>query len=184
MSVKRIESIVYQGLTNSELRVSFIYLFKHDEEKYNTVKEKESGYTVMPSYLLKISEGYEKPQTFISPRKYFSFATMFDKSVKLVQDSLYDLFPNVGRPEFSMDSRAYERFIQEKAMSSAGMSIIPAIWTDSTNQCYPALQIISEEKNDSVTIALEDAIGFSRFLATFQPDLYGMLILTNLGRFE
>ena len=184
MSSKRIESIVYQGLTNRDMRVSFVYFFKCEEEKFNTVVERENGYVVNHSYLLKISEGYERPVIFVSPRKYFSFVTLFEKSLKLIQDNLYTLFPNVGRTEFDIDGRALDLFIQEKALSSADMHIVPAIWTDTTNQCYPGLKIVSEDKNSSVTIPLEDAIGFNRFLNTFQPDLYGMLLLTNLGRFE
>ena len=184
MPTKRIESIVFRGYLNKDFRCSFIYNLDMDG-KFKTVTQKDSGtYVLYPSFMLHISEGYERPSLYISFKRYFPFVTLFKKTVKLVQDNLYDLFPNVGRMEFEIDSRTLERFQTEQALSTAGMTMMPAVWVDSTNQCFPGLRITTEDRPYSVTIPLEDSIAFSEMLNGFDPNVYGTMTMFQLGRFE
>lgn len=182
--VRRFESVLYRGITNREFKCSFIYTLQ-TEGKFKNVIEKEQGsYIVYPGYILNVCEGYERPNLYISPRRYFPFVTLVNKTVKLVQENLYDLFPNVGRLEFEINERTLARFQTEQALNTANITMMPAVWVDSTNQCYPGIRITDEEKSLSVTIPLEDAIAFSEFLHGFDPNSYGTMMLFNMGRFE
>lgn len=177
---RRIESVIFKGNTNKSLTVSYIFN-ANTEGKFKCIEEDEKGnIKLYPGYLIQINPGYPLPRIFISPRKYYTFTLLLEKSVKLIQKNLFDLFPNVNQTEFETDDRALERFQTEKALSGAGITIVPAVYVDSSNQCYPGLRISLEDKPDSVTIPLEDAMGISHMFKSFEPHTYGMTILSQL----
>ena len=184
MATKRIESILMKGYVNKGLRMSYVYNLELDS-KYNTIVETDEGnIKIYPAYMICISEPYPGPRVFISSMKYFTFVVLLEKSVKLIQENLFELFPNVGKVEFDMDDSALERFQKEKALSSADITIIPVVYTDSTSTCSPGLRISIENKDSSIVIPLEDAIAMNRLFSTFDPNIYGLSILSKLINIE
>lgn len=181
--MKTINNIIYQGIVNPELRITFTYIFDIESDKAAIISKDDNRYYVFPNYFLSISEGYEKTTINIGSKRYFALVTLFEKSVKMIQDSLYDLFPNLNSEEFEIDQRALERFKLEKAVSSAKITIVPSTWVNRTQQCFPALSIINDVKNQLVTIPLEDAIGISALFQRFEPNTFSMMLITNMGNF-
>lgn len=167
---------------NKNLTVSYIYNFEQDG-KYVTLKETLKGnISIHHSFGISISEGFDKPQIFIPGIKYYHFLTLFDKSVTLISENLYEIFPNINKLEFEADARVLERFQTEKALSTTGMTAIPAVWVDETSLCYPAIRI--NTKNGSVTIPMEDAIPIREMFKHFDPVGYAINMLRFFGRWE
>lgn len=184
MSERRIESVLYKGIVNRSLTVAYVY-FLRLEGKYKMIEEDNNGNIhIYPSYLIQLNPGFPNPRFFISPRQYFSFIAMFDKSVKLIQENLFELFPNVSKSEFEIDERALNRFQTEKALCTANLIMMPSVYVDSTNQCYPGLNISSTDKSGSITIPLEDAIAINQLFKTFDPNTFGMNVLSQLIKIE
>ena len=91
----RIDSVLYRGFINKDLRVTYIYNFE-SSGKFPTIIQKDNGNVVIyPAYALSISEGFDKPHVYIPTNKYHSFVSLLEKCIKLVSDNLYDIFPNV-----------------------------------------------------------------------------------------
>lgn len=176
---------IYRGSresVNPEMYVTYHYTFTA-EGNYTTIREKSSGgYVVDPSYAISISEGFDKPNIFLPGIKYYSFVTLFDKSVKMISDNLFTIFPNVNRTEFDIDSKALERFQTEKALTTAGMTAVPSVWVNSTSECFPGIRISS--KHGSVTIPLEDAIPLVEMFKRFDPIVYSISMLRFFGKIE
>lgn len=182
--INRVEAILFRGYLNNEFRCSFIYTLTV-EGKFKTVVQRDEGsYTIHPSYILNISEGYERPSLYISSRRFYQFITLLNKTVKVIQDNLYDIFPNVNRTEFEIDSRTLERFQTEQALSTAGMTMMPAVWMDSSSQCYPGIRIMTTDRPGGITIPLEDAIPFAELLHGFDANAFGINLLFKMGHFE
>jgi hypothetical protein len=68
----------------------------------------------------------------------------------------------------------------EKAMSSAGYTIIPSVWVNDTNESYPALDINSLN-HGICRIPIEDALAIDQMFLTFDPNTFGFLMLGMLG---
>jgi len=167
---------MYKGNTNTELRVTYSYNYEQSGQ-FQTVRMKSNGsVAILPSFGISISEGYERPYIFITSNKYYPFIALLSQSLKLISDNLYEIFPNINGIEFEVDSRVMERFQTEKAMSTAGMTAMPVVWTDSNSVCYPAIRITSL-KNGSITIPLEDAKPIEMMLKGFNPFNYGISLL-------
>lgn len=178
----RVDSILYRGFVNKDLRVTYVYKFESDG-KFPTIVQRDNGNVVIyPSYGLSISEGFEKSQIYIGMNKYYSFASLLNKCVKLISDNLYDIFPNINKIEFEIDSRMMERFQTEQALSTNGLTMFPAVWTDGSGTCFPGIQI--NMINGSITIPLEDAISIGTMLQTFEPNHFGLSILRILGKID
>jgi hypothetical protein len=162
--------------------VTYIYSFNTDE-KYPTVKQKRNGgYSIDPSFSISISEGFDKPRIFIPGNKYFAFISLFRKALQLIKENLFTIFPNVNKFEFETDSRVLDRFQNEKALSTAGMTAIPAVWSNEQNECFPGIKISS--MNGSVIIPLEDAIPLVEMLKHFDPIVYSISMLRFFGKIE
>ena len=176
---------IYRGTQesiNTHLLVSYHYMFE-PEGQYQTIKEKRNGgYVINPSFGISISEGFDKPRIFIPGNKYYSFVTLLDKAITTVSENLFTIFPDVNKIEFEVDSRALERFQTEKALSTAGMSAVPAVWSNETNECFPGIRINS--KNGCVIIPLEDAIPLVDLLKHFDPIVYSISMLRFFGKIE
>ena len=137
----RIDSPLYRGNINKNLRVTYNYNFEPSGQ-YQTIVQRDNGNVIInPSFSITISEGYEKDRLFIPANKYYPFVTLLRKSVKLISDNLYEIFPNIHSSEFEVDSRVLERFQTEQAMTTCGMTMIPSVWVDESGSCYPAIRI-------------------------------------------
>lgn len=178
----RIDTTLYKGFVNKDLRVSYLYNFEQSGQ-FQTIVQKDNGnVTIRPAFGISISEGFGKCHMFIPSNKYYSFASLLKKSVKLISDNLYDIFPNINRIEFEIDSRVMERFQTEQALTTNGMTMVPAVWIDSTNSCYPGIKV--NTTNGYITIPLEDAIPISKMLNSFEPHSFGLSILRIIGKID
>lgn len=182
---KVIESILFRGTTDRTLRVSHVFELSLDG-KYCSIKENEDTgkITIYPSYMITISTMNPQIRFVIGFVKYYTFVVLFEKSLKLIQENLFDLFPNVGGTEFDMDDSVLERFQKEKALSSAGITIVPAIYTDGTGSCFPGMRLTLDNRDGAITIPLEDAIGMDRMFKIFDPNQYGLSLLNQLIKIE
>ena len=95
---------------------------------------------------------------------------------------IHDIFPNVNKIEFETDSRVLERFQTEQALSTNGITMIPAVWTDGTGSCFPGIQI--NMMNGSIAIPFEDVISIGQMLKTFEPNQFGLSILRIIGKID
>lgn len=179
------DTYLYKGTResiNPNLIISYQYDFNPDGP-YQTIKEKKKGgYIINPSYGIMISEGFSAPWMFIQGGKYYSFVTLLEKAITLVSENLYEIFPNINKIEFEIDSRVLERFQTEKALSTMGMTAMPTVWTNQTSECFPGIKISS--KNGTVTIPLEDAIPIKDMLKHFDPICYSISMLRFFGKIE
>ena len=168
---------------NPNLSVAFNYKFE-PSGPFQTIKEnsRKTGYIINPSYAISVSEGKDRSRIFIPGNKYYSFTSLVDKAIKLISENLFTIFPNINKLEFEIDSRALERFQTEKAMATAGMTAVPAVWGNEVNECYPGIKISS--LHGTVTIPLEDAIPMVETLKHFDPIVYCINSLWFFGKIE
>lgn len=179
-----VDSVLFKGIINKEFRCTYILQYT-DEGNYPTILAKPNGrVAIYPSYLFIVSEGFNKPQMCIGSQKFFQFVTLLKKGVDVISENLYDIFPNINKIEFEIDSRTLDRFNTEKAIGTAGMSITPAVWSDPNNQCFPGIRISSVENPGGVIIPLEDAIAMCQLLSTFDAPGYAIALLRLLGKLE
>lgn len=175
----KINHTLYRGTVNNKLRVVYQYQ-KKTNEKYATVKDFNGVTYIEPSFSLSIGEPYGSPnRVFIPSSNYFQFVILLDKSVKLTQQHILELFPDMSNTEFTIDTLMLERFTTEKAMHVDGMTIIPCVWSNDTNECFPALQI--NTMHGTCRIPLEDCMAISQMLSTFDPHMFGLLMLNMIG---
>jgi hypothetical protein len=74
-----------------------MYTFEQDG-KYQTVLQKDNGnISIMPAFSISISEGFEKSRMFLPSSKYFQFVLLLKKTVNVISDNLYDIFPNINK---------------------------------------------------------------------------------------
>ena len=180
----RINVKLCRGVINKHLLVNYVYRFEPTGE-FATVQDRPNGsVSIYPSYGISISEGFEKDSIYVPANQFFTFSTLLTKSVKLIQDNLYELFPNVNRAEFEIDSKAFDRFQTEKAVTSDGISMLPAVWVDGeTNQCHPGI-MIRTMKYGSVCVPLQDAIPIEAMLARLDPIGMSISMLRICGRIQ
>ena len=180
----KVETILFRGTAesaNKNMTISYVYDFETDG-KYATIKQRPNSISIHHSFGISISEGFEKPRIFIPGVKYYHFLTLLDKSVTLISDNLYEIFPDVNKLEFEADSRVLERFQTEKALSVLGMTAIPTVWVDETSLCYPGIRI--NTKSGFVSIPLEDAIPIMEMFKRFDPICYAINMLKFFGKWE
>ena len=161
-------------------------MYQYKFEQYGdfpTVRRKKNGgYIISPSFAIVISEGFDKNHIFIPASAYYSFTSLFQKTVKLVSENLYTLFPDLNRIEFEIDSKALDRFQTEKALSTAGMTGIPCTWVNNLSETFPAIRITSN--NGTVTIPLEDAVAIAEMFKGFDPLVSSVCMLRFCGTFD
>lgn len=174
---KRIDSNLYRGCVNRDLTVEFLYTYT-DEGKYQPIVDKGETVKVYPAHMLTISEGYGKPFVTVMSNNFHQFVSLLEKSVKHISENLYDIFPDVNKIEFEMDSKTMEIYQNEKAMTTNGMTMYPTVWVDMNQQCYPAIKFTTLKQPSGITIPLEDAIPISKLLNTFNPHVYGITLLS------
>lgn len=176
---------IYRGSVDSinrHLLVTYSYDFDMSGD-YPTVRKTPSGkHIISPSFSISISEGFDKDRLFLPGNKYYVFVSLLNKAIKLVSENLFEIFPNVSKTEFDIDQRALERFQTEKALSVAGMTATPSVWTNETSECFPGISI--ESKYGKVVIPLEDAIPLAAMLSSFDPLTYSISMLQFFGKFD
>ena len=129
----------------------------------------------MPNFAISISEGFDKPYIFIPGNRYFQFVLLLRKTVKLVSEHMFELYPDTTSSEFEIDSRTLERFQSEKAMSTAGMTLLPDVWVNETNECFPALKI--ETLFGTCKIPFEDCMAIAQMFRAFDPFTFGISLI-------
>lgn len=174
---------LYRGVTNKQLSVTYTYNFETTGD-FQTIRQHENGtLTIRPSFGISISNGFEKDSIYIVPSQYYAFTPLLETAIKLISEHLYELFPDVGNSEFEVDSEALERFMTEKALANGGFTIIPAVFVDDNNQCYPGLRI-NTIRFGSMVIPFDDAISISKLLSSFDPHLFSISMLRLFGKFD
>lgn len=174
---QEVDSQLYRGSVNRDLQINFHYTYS-DEGKFPTVMNQNNRVKMYPSFMLNISEGYGKPFIPIPSSMYASFISLLDKSLKQISENLYTIFPDVGKIEFDIDSKTLEIYETEKAITTNGMTAVPAVWVDQTSQCFPAIKITSTRYPTGVKIPLEDAMAISKMLSCFDVHTYGLTLLS------
>lgn len=179
------DTVLYRGSkmgsVNPDLIVTYTYQYEENPDNFPTVRIKRNGGLIInPSFGVTVSEGYEKNRVFIPGMRYFSFVSLLEKSVPTIQENLFKLFPNINSTEFEIDSRALEIFQTEKAFTTAGMTAVPAVWTNATSECFPGVKVSS--KSGTVTIPLEDAIPITEMFKRFDPIVYAVSMLEFFGK--
>lgn len=180
----RVNYKLFRGSVDKKLSALYVYTFEADGD-FKTVYQREgsSSVTILPSFGISISRGYNQDGIYVTSNQYFTFVTLLNKIVTLIQDHLYELFPNAGKSEFEINSKALERFQTEKAIASDGITMIPAVYVDDTNQCYPGIQI-NTLKLGSIRIPLQDAIPMNKMFSTFDPHAMSISMLRIMGKIE
>lgn len=172
---------IFNGTVNKNLRASFGYQFYKNDGviKYPSIRMTDKGTIVINhSFSLTINQEFGQPGIFIPGKQWNQFCTLLEKTIKLVSESLYDLYPDIGQSEFSIDSRTLDRFKIEKACSTAGISMYPDVWVGEESSCFPAIQINTSVGNCTMMkIPLEDAIPLSSTLNKIDPNMYCLSML-------
>ena len=175
----KLDHLLLRGSVDKDLRISFRYKFSDGE--YATVKETNGFVWINPTYAIVISRSFED-SIYINDRKYYSFAVLLEKTIKLISDSLYDLFPDINDIEFGIDSKMLDIFRVEKAMNTNGITMLPTVWSDNTSKCYPGIEILTDSR--AFRLPLEDAIAMSKLFSVFDPSSMGVNLLRLIGKIE
>ena len=188
---KRIDTNLFSGIVNRELRVNYLYTWD-DSSKYKPMTEQQMADTngmgniqtvkIYPGIMITVSEGYGKPFMTIISNMYYPFISLLDKTINAISKNLYEIFPDIGKVEFEVDSRTLDIWKTEKALKSGDMTMFPVVWVDASQQCFPAIKCTSLRSPDGVIIPLEDAMAISKLLSCFDPNTYGVMMLHALGK--
>ena len=175
----KINHVLTRCKTNPKLRVT--YLYKKNNDKYPTVSQYNDTMKIYPGYVISIDEGFDSSNRILIPAgMYFGFVVLFHKSLKQIQKFIHDIFPDMNKTEFEVNSMALERFITEKAMSSGEFLIVPCKWVNAANECFPALEIRSVT-HGCCRIPIDDALMIDQLFQTFDPLTFGLLMLNMIG---
>ena len=178
----KVEHLLMRGIIDKNLRVMYSYEYR-DRSDFQTIKQyREDRISIYPAFGIDISRGFNE-NIWIPNKRYFQFVTLLERTVKLVSEHLYDLFPNVHRTEFEIDQKTLERFQTEKAMTTAGMTMTPGIWVNETGETFPGIRYEALQSVPFV-IPLEDAIAMSKLFSVFDPLNFGLSMLRILGKVE
>lgn len=182
--MQRINYRLFRGSVDKHLSVLYNYAFEADGD-FPTIYQREGSQsvTISPSYGINISHGFERDHVFIPSNQYYIFASLLETAVKLISEHLYELFPNAGRSEFEINTKALERFQTEKAIANGGITIVPTVFVDDTSQCFPGLHI-NTLKLGNIKLPLQDAIPLSKMLNAFDPNVFSLSMLRILGKIE
>ena len=182
---KNINVHIYNGTINKDMMVNYVYTYEYGpDSQYPTIKTTPSGTVVISnSYGLSISEGYDKNRVFIGRTGWHSFVVLLAKTVKTISENLYEIFPDINKDEFDIDSRVLERFQTEKACSTAGITMVPAVWIAEGGGCYPAIRIMTV-KGPMCVLPFEDCVTLSTVLNRIDPELYGIELTKIYAMFK
>lgn len=168
---------------NRDLHIVYSYDYK-DDGPFQTLRPLKNGKGLLidPSFSINIYSGFNDDKLFIPANRYYAFISLLEKGVKNVSEHLYELFPNVNKSEFEIDTKMLEIFQTEKALAVAGMTLSPCKYINKTEECFPAI-MITTLKCGKIVIPLEDAISVVELFKHFDPILYGASMLNFFGKF-
>jgi hypothetical protein len=175
---RKINHVMFRGLVNKDLRVTYNMTYTN-EGQYTNIKKKDNGdFTYHPQFSISISEGFEKDHIFIPNNRYPQFVLLLRKTIKIVSEHMLELFPDTSKSEFDIDQRTLDRFQQEKAMTTGGMTILPDVWINETNECFPALRF--ETLWGTCKIPFEDCMAIAQMFRSFDPYAFEISLITLL----
>lgn len=170
----RVDHLLMVGSADKDLRVTYTCDI-NKEGDYRNIRSTDSGrMKVYNTFGIRISRSFEDG-IFIPQKKFFSFVALFERSVSLISEHLYELFPNVNDTEFETSSKSLERFQTEKALSTNGMTMSPRIWVNPESECFPGIGISGTM--GVFTLPMEDAIPMVKMFNMLDPYSLGMLIM-------
>lgn len=178
----RLNHLLMVGSVDPLLRVTYTYDFQSDGRFSTVIQPKADFVSIYPSFALRISRSFEDG-IFIPGKKYFPFVTLLEGTTALISKHLYEIFPNVDKTDFETDPKAIERFRTEKALYTNGMTIVPTVWVNNTNECFPGLKISGTNMN-TFSFPLEDALPMVKMFNVFDPYNMGMSMLRMIGKIE
>jgi hypothetical protein len=150
-----------------------------NEGQYPNIRRRDNGdFSYHPQFSISISEGFEKPYIFIPNNRYAAFVLLLKKTIKLVSEHMLELYPDTNKTEFDIDSRTLERFQHEKSMTTGGMTILPDVWINDTNECFPALRF--ETLWGTCKIPFEDCMAIAQMFRSFDPYAFEISLITLL----
>ena len=180
--MNKISANLFHGFINKELTLDFTYEIV-DTGKFATIAQTNTGKLIIrQSYNLIISEGYGRASLFIGSSRLPYFTRLLQSATKTISENLCEIFPDIGKMEFEIDSRVMQRYQTEKAMSTGGLTAYPIVWVDPTDTCYPGIRI--ENAKGFISLPLEDAIAISTVLSTFDPNTFGLSLMRILGKID
>ena len=84
----RINYKLFRGSINRNLIVNYAYHFEPTGD-FQTVTQRENGsVSILPSFGISISEGFDKDRVYISANQYYIFSSLLKKTVKLISEIL------------------------------------------------------------------------------------------------
>lgn len=179
----RINQTLFSGNIDKALKVIFSFDLKSQSDRFPTATHPSPDkWCLYPSYGLIIESGYNN-FIFVPSKLYFQFCALLKRSVATISEHLYDIFPNVDKSDFEVNSKSLEIYSNYDALSSAGMKITPCVWTNDGGDCYPGLTFINE-KNMQFRLPLEDAIAMIEMLSTFDPNNMSLQLINIFGGSE
>lgn len=181
----KIEHILYHSDIEKTFRCSILFDFVTEEsERYKSYSQNpETGkVTIYPYHNLIMSRSYED-RIFIPTRRYSQFIILLERSIKLISEHLYELYPNVTKNEFEIDHKTLEIFQTERALSIAGMTMIPDIFVNEVSETFPAVHI-SMSNGSTFKLTLNDAMGISKILNIVDPYNLGLSLLRTCGKIQ
>ena len=157
---------IYNGFICRKLECQFVYTYIDDpESKYRTYRSGKNWGAIYLSYALSINTGSGEKGFFVTDRQYGAFKALLKNSIKLISENLFELFPNVGSPDFEMSERVLERFKAEKAQSSMNITILPALYVSPSQETFPGMEL-DDGRGARIVIPLEDAVAMYETLKT------------------
>lgn len=179
---QRVDIPIYKGMNiNKDLLVTF-HVTLDTSGQFATVARKTNSFVFHQAFSLSISEGYQKPRIFCPANQWQCLVSLLRKSIKLIQDNIYSIFPSLGNINWDdVDKKGLERFQTEKSMYLNGFTIIPIIYYASDCNYYPGINITTKN-NESVQIPLEDAILISEILDSIEPNALSISYLKIIDR--
>jgi hypothetical protein len=180
---RMIESVLYKGFIVKKLTISCLFNMDLNDPKYPPIKENESGDVIIDGgFAIKIKIGMGAA-IWVPRNKYHAFVTLLDKATIMTQENLFELFPNVGSEDDSdINGGALDRFQKEKALNTAGFTMMPALWTD-YGKSLPGIQM-SDEKDCTVTLPLEECIAVNHLFKLFEPHSYVLQLVSMIAKVE
>lgn len=172
---------LYKGFICKNLVCQFNCSYEPDpESKIKTFAYGQGWGSIRISYALCIKAGYkDRSGIFITDKQFGSFRVLLKNSIKLISENLYDLFPNIGSPEFEISTKALERFKMEKVQSSMNITIVPTVYVSTTQETFPGL-CIDDGRGGTAVLPLEDAVSMHETLKSLDPINLSMNIIQML----
>lgn len=176
----RIDCLMMRGINDTSLRIYYSAEFDLQGQYQNIRAMGDNRFKIYPSFSIKFSKGADGGYMWLKQTQYIPFVTLLEKSIKLISDNLYEIFPDVNKTEFEADTKMLAVYQTEKALSMCGLTLAPCVWVNETEECFPGIQIYSQNAG-FFKMSMEDAIVLSKLLSVFDPiNMYMSLIQSEI----